>query len=1642
MGLMEPHYDPGRLVVTPHPLVLDGQRNIACDLRLGESLYAFLSRHVEGLDGEQWVVAIGGRHVERHLWHHVYPKHGQVIELRGGVGKTALLIVALIALTIFTAGAGLAVAAGGTFLGLSGAAASVAIAGVQMVGTMLINKVLGPKPPKPSKSDADSVYSLSGARNSARPYEPLPLLFGSMRIAPDLASNPYMWFEGNDQYLAMVLTPGINVDRVDALYNGDTLLTAYEGVTVWHNGFSGMDSEDIPLYSNADVVPGATMEAGQWIERTTSTDTIRIQVDIEYLLFDLTSKGKPKNNQETVQIDYRPVGAPSWQAFGNYFLVSSSQKGQRRSYGLDVARGQYEVRVRRAGQDTVGDGATCEFTLSSMASVQADDADYAGIPRIGIKIKATGQLSGSPDLIRCVAHSKAVPVWKGTEWVNETTSNPGAQILAYARGITDENGKRIAGIGLNDQQIDIEALQAFMLHCTDNGYTYNYYVKDARTHEDVVQSIALAGFGQITWAAGRLSVVWAADEQPLSGVVNMATIKRGQFQVDYALVNAADGIEYTYLDGVTWETKTLRVTAPGVTTMLNPARLTGEGVTTEAHAAQLARYHLAQSLYQYKDVSYSTDIEHLSYRRMSLLALQHDLTQWGYGGRVMGASILGDVVTLYLDEPVPAPPAGNAFIGLRIPGERVYRVFPVQPFSGTSQQLVLAQAWPVDAPLPGATAANPAHDTIWIYDFKQTPGYRVRVVGIEPEKDLSGASVSVVPEPPEFWVYVKTGEYLPPADPSLLITRPIASNLQITEAQTVQGDTVFTELSATFDITGPVGNVLVSMAGQDGVLEEVAQTTTRTATWRIPSAGTYTIVVRPYNPDGVGGIAASIIFNTSGADAPPVLIDTFNVQELSGGVRKYTWSFFEDTIQSADFAGVEIRYIAGNVPAPVWGTMAPLGDAGYHAAAFEAVLPTSGEWTFACRSRNTSGTLSVGARVITKTLGKNLGEIQEEQEQFNDQTTQEILDLFNADAQLAFDMAEGFAEQAALIADLEAALTASVYDDDKTYEKGDVVKYNDGLYVAKEETTSNLPSDTVYWTYLGAYSSLAEAVGAQGVVIASHEIRIEQNEDGLTLVATQVDAVALALGDKADTSAVQALQSEVNQQGNDIDANSQAITSVNASLAGIGGENLLANSSFDTDSNNDGLADGWTIGGTSPVAQRFASALASSTHYQRVSGAALSAAQFVDIRSSQETLPKVAANQPVVLSVDARGTAGRIFKQYIQFLDAADTVISTATLADTPITGEFVRYSLKAVTPANTVKVRAYPGRLFGATGSPSAFLDIDNAQLQIGTTVTAYSPSVTIGQSALSTAVSGLSAEVATQGANLTATANALTAVKSILPSGGGNLLYNSSFETDLSGWTMAGTAPGRASSRNLAGDTWRIQGTSNLGHTAPGVVAVGQYIDGRTTTAVAVRAGATYIASVWAGAHRSSATGFLVWIDAAGAAISTLQMGSTTAYPAPPTFGNTTRIFVKAVAPANAVRAAVYLRLNGTGETNPYAWFTRPMLEEATTDQAGPSAYNESPNGLDAKYASAVTSLETRVTGTENGVNTYRASWTLALDVNGYVTGASSVNNGTTSTFTIVADKFNIVSPGGGARTEYSGGNWRAYDPNGVMRSRWGIW
>jgi len=162
-------------------------------------------------------------------------------------------------------------------------------------------------------------------------------------------------------------------------------------------------------------------------------------VGIEFQLYDRTSKGGDKQNQEQIQIQYRAVGESSWQNLGNYGVTGSTPKTRRTSYSRDVPAGQYDVRVRVAGQNTDGSGAQATFTWTSLTSVQQDAASYAGIARIGVKMKATGQLNGAPDELRgrvMAVHTLATlgsrPVWAFVVGSAATIAGGRVAILLFA----------------------------------------------------------------------------------------------------------------------------------------------------------------------------------------------------------------------------------------------------------------------------------------------------------------------------------------------------------------------------------------------------------------------------------------------------------------------------------------------------------------------------------------------------------------------------------------------------------------------------------------------------------------------------------------------------------------------------------------------------------------------------------------------------------------------------------------------------------------------------------------------------------------------------------------------------------------------------------------------------------------------------------------------------------------------------------------------------------------------------------------------------------------------------------------------------------------------------------------------------------
>lgn len=116
---------------------------------------------------------------------------------------------------------------------------SAAIAAVASIAFSLIFK---PKRTAAQEMPApDPIYSITGAQNAARLGEPVPVLYGQVVTVPDYASQPYVYFSGNNQYLDQLLVIGQGTYDLLDLLVGETPVSAMEGGAVQYWLFNPAD---------------------------------------------------------------------------------------------------------------------------------------------------------------------------------------------------------------------------------------------------------------------------------------------------------------------------------------------------------------------------------------------------------------------------------------------------------------------------------------------------------------------------------------------------------------------------------------------------------------------------------------------------------------------------------------------------------------------------------------------------------------------------------------------------------------------------------------------------------------------------------------------------------------------------------------------------------------------------------------------------------------------------------------------------------------------------------------------------------------------------------------------------------------------------------------------------------------------------------------------------------------------------------------------------------------------------------------------------------------------------------------------------------------------------------------------------------
>ncbi|MFV0284750.1 MAG: host specificity protein J [Castellaniella sp.] len=441
-------------------------------------------------------------------------------------------------------------------------------------------------------------------------------------------------------------------------------------------------------------------------------------------------------------------------------IYGARQEPTRKTISWDVEKGQYEVRIWKSTGDIKESRRSNETAVSQVLCFQTDDADYTGQLRVALRIKATSQLNGAIDEFSAIAEAQA-PVWKGDHFDIEHTRNPAWWYLWFAMGKTIEGKGRVYGAGLIEAQIDIEAIKAWGAWCDTKGLTFDYVLDRKMSSAQVLQMIARAGRASPTWQTGKLGVVWDAADQPVVAMFGPFNIKAGSFKVAYINDDTPDEIVVNFANEERdWQMDEVRVVVPGATTTNNPLQLDLDGCTVAEMAGREANLIAASQVWHRRRTTWETDIEGWVASRGDVVQISHDLTVWGYSGRLGARS--GNQITLS-----QSIPTGSGTMMLRDPEGNMKTVVVTGAMDETDVVTITSDM--TGFPLPGDEGFEdvPALDWAFFFDPLATPGRRFKIVDVQPTQD--GVRFSAVDDDPEYYASeVNPYQYIPPRDGALL----------------------------------------------------------------------------------------------------------------------------------------------------------------------------------------------------------------------------------------------------------------------------------------------------------------------------------------------------------------------------------------------------------------------------------------------------------------------------------------------------------------------------------------------------------------------------------------------------------------------------------------------------------------------------------------------------------------------------------------------------------------------------------------------------------------------------------------------------------------------------------------------------------
>ena len=214
----------------------------------------------------------------------------------------------------------------------------------------------------------------------------------------------------------------------------------------------------------------------------------------------------------------------------------------------------------------------------------------------------------------------------------------------------------------------------------------------------------------------------------------MANIKADSFEeVFLPLKERANIFEVQFLNAANrYQQDVLVLEDPALFTNSDQPRrktISGYGITRSSHAARLARFNRRVNQYVTRTITFEAALDAVACEPGDVIRFQHDIPQWGFGGRAAAGSTSSTIV---LDRTVTIEAATTYEVLVRHADDTV-ETRTVTTGAGTVSTLTIAGTW----------AQTPARHDVWAFGPITISTKPFRVVTIERTQELDARITAV-----------------------------------------------------------------------------------------------------------------------------------------------------------------------------------------------------------------------------------------------------------------------------------------------------------------------------------------------------------------------------------------------------------------------------------------------------------------------------------------------------------------------------------------------------------------------------------------------------------------------------------------------------------------------------------------------------------------------------------------------------------------------------------------------------------------------------------------------------------------------------------------------------------------------------------